>query len=123
MCKLKSLGYVRSHQAHGILILVRSHRNHSAGFAKIVQVLDPFAQFFGLGGGLLLPVAGKLQGRLQDCGFEIEPEVLPDQQQGLAYLGLLPVDFVACLAHGLQYGPAATDRVQNGGKRNDGSFP
>ena len=38
MGKLKSLGSVSGHQANRIFIRFRSHRNHSASFAEVLDI-------------------------------------------------------------------------------------
>src|SRR5580704_13815000 len=112
MRELQPFRTVRSHQAHGIIGVVRCQWNHSPSLAKVVQVLDPFAQVFRLGGCLFLTKGGKLQSGSQDWGLEVEAELFSDQLQSRVRLSLLAADFLTRLAHGLQHCTASSNLVE-----------
>src|SRR5579863_3073672 len=118
MRKFEALGSVRGHEMNGVFIGIRSDGDHSTGLAEISEVLDPFSEFRGFGGGLVLPVVGKRQRCLQGGGIEVEAKLFSDELQARSCFGLLAGDFGAGTEHGLDYGIAAGNCVEYGCERN-----
>src|SRR5208283_6116883 len=94
MGEFEAFGDVRGHQANRVFVVIRGQRNHAASLAKIIEVLDPLAEFAGFGGFLFFPRGGEAEGRLQDWRSCVETKLLCNQFERSSSFGLSPRDFV-----------------------------
>src|SRR5579859_3227034 len=114
MIEFKPLGGVRSHQADGVFI-AGGEADRSASFAEIVQILEQFAEFAGLGDSfrLGLPNRDEVEHGGDWRGGRVELKATNDNlQSGLAVGGGLG-NFVARTLQYFENGRASWNFFQH----------
>ena len=101
MIEFETLGPMSGHEADGIFV-AGSHRNRSASLAKILHVLQKFAQFPGSGDGLFLPGADEFHDRVCRRRTSVEGKATDDDFHCPPAFCIEALDFLADFLHLLQ---------------------
>ena len=111
--ELQSFRSMDGHQSHRIVVLVRRHRNRSASFAKILQILNPFAEISPFRGRLTLPHSSEIERSLHHRQVQVQAKLFTDQLKRSSRLRLLALDRRPRLAYAFQHRPPAAHAFQN----------